>query len=1452
MSSPTIANQGTDLIQQSLTLALYQLSLFAQSPNLREQMRLAFGGIGGSARAEAIIGDLLAGQTPAIEIVPDLGGARGAYSNELDRIYLSESWVTANADNPQAIAEVLLEELGHSIDRRLNTSDSAGDEGELFAALVQGRTLSDQELARIQAEDDRQTLVINGQTQTVELATYGSINVDGNLADWTAAERLDTAPGSSQAGYEVYGKYAASTYVFGLKSAVAVGANSTIWIDADRNAATGHQIFGFAGGAEYAINVDSTGAARLYNVATNFSGDFNSIPVVNAKILDSQTVGNNWEVAVAGTDLGPTAPAAINVLADVNNTVFIPNDYNRFKYTVSQTAPGTKTNYGNINLDGSLADWTRADRLDYLPGSVVAGHELYGRNTADGYVFAIKAPTAIGNNSTIWLDTDKNRATGHQIFGFAGGAEYNINIDSNGDAYLYTGGAGEKIVQGSKLDARRSSDGTILEVAVSKDLIPAGNGLNLLADVNDTTFLPSDYNNSRPYSVPGATVVRTDASKKVAIVYSETSANRYFDKTAYSQLFMSAQEEAIMAGIPFDVLSTDDLKDMNKVVQYDTLVFPSFQHVAQSDLPVLQENLERAVFQYGISLVTAGNFMTNNENGDPLADAYSRMRTLLNLQPEAFGSSTISLNTVANPILQGYAAGETVRSYNPMGWNAFNSVDPTKTTVLANQTVNNGTYNAVVATTTGGNNVHFASESFLGDTQLLQQALQWTTYDGQPSVKLSLTRNNSLFTARNDMDKSQDSLDVNPAGDAPGVYDRMLPIVEQWKRDYNFVGSYYINIGNNRDINKYTDWAVSKPYYDRLLAMGNEIGTHSYTHFEEYQGYNPTNNTNAANQTQLEFEFNQSQLEIEQRLGINVTGAALPGAPETFDTAQKILPYFDYISGGYSGVGSGYPGAFGYMRPGQSQVYLAPNLYFDFTLVGFGIPVFDPVTGTLVPKKLTAAEAEVEWVRQLNEVTNKADKPIVMMPWHDYGPTNWDNNGYNTQMFTALIQAAYNSGAEFTTLDDVSKRIKTFEQSQLTINNTAPNTITATVAPATGNTLGKFSLDLNPGASIRSVTGWYAYDDDSVFLPATGGTYTINLGATPDDVSHIRALAQRAELLSVTGNGSNLGFSFRGEGKITADMKAITSNQRYRVTGANSFTVNGDKVELTFNANTTHTASIEIVNNSAPTVANPIAPIVENNNSPATRTIDLTNVFVDLDGDVITRSLVSNSNTGLLNASLTGNTLTLKYNPYEFGTTTLTLRGTSGGQSVNTSFNVTVNPTSPLLNGSNNSETINDGNNGTIVKGLLGNDRLNGNGGNDTLIGGGGNDSLFGGAGNDVLLGANPASATPGRGSYDVLQGDGGNDRFILGDVNAVYYNDGNNSSTGRSDYAAIFTFGTGDVIQLKGQASHYVLAVGTAPNNGSQQGTLIQSTLFGQPELIGFVAGVTNLNLTSSAFAYV
>ena len=821
---------------------------------------------------------------------------------------------------------------------------------------------------------------------------------------------------------------------------------------------------------------------------------------------------------------------------------------------------------GNITLDGNLSDWSVNNRLDFLPGTGLPGYEIYGQLVGDNYIFAIKSDsTAIASGTTVWLNSDRDANTGYQVFGSTVGAEYNVDFSTDNAPYLYTGAAGQNFV--GALNYAYSSDRTIVEFAVPASAI--GNSpeaIDVVIDVNDDVFLPGNFG-AQNYTVFGDRNLpeRTDPSKKVGIVFSQTTADQFFglpdlatNQTAYSQLYMSVQEEVMMSGVPFDLLTEEDLKDINNLVNYDTLIFPGIRNVKQADVRQIQDTLTDAVYQYNIGIVAAGDFMTNDENGDPLdGDPYSRMKSLLGLAPKAFGTSQVSLNASDT--------AEVIREYqNPIGWAAYESYADETAEVLVTQNVDGQTYNAVVATETGGRNVHFATASYLGDNNLAWEAVRWSTFDNQPSVALAMTRNESLFLSRNDMDLSSEFDNVHPKDGSPGVYDLMLPIVDQWKTDFNFVGSYYINVGDSPETGDYTNWDLSRPYYEALIAAGNEIGTHSHTHLEGYAGYDPSNDTNFANPAQIEFEFNQSKQIIEQQLGITVTGAAVPGAPEKLPTSEEIIQYFDYLSGGATAVGAGYPGAFGFLEPGQESVYFAPNLWFDFTLIGFGIPVPDG-NGGFVPQPLTAQEAQVEWIRQYNEVISGSNKPIVLMPWHDYGPTNFNNDGYNQEMFTALIEEAYNKGAEFVTLNDASQRIKAFEQSQLFVESSG-NTITAEVK---GVGVGNFGLDISEG-KIQSVDNWYAYDNNTVFLPSNGGKFTINLGTTQDNVTRITELPMRAELETINGNGTNLEYTFYGEGKVTVEL----ANPLLSIIGADSSSINGTTAEMIFSTIDRHNARV--------------------------------------------------------------------------------------------------------------------------------------------------------------------------------------------------------------------------------------------------------------------------------------
>jgi serralysin len=150
------------------------------------------------------------------------------------------------------------------------------------------------------------------------------------------------------------------------------------------------------------------------------------------------------------------------------------------------------------------------------------------------------------------------------------------------------------------------------------------------------------------------------------------------------------------------------------------------------------------------------------------------------------------------------------------------------------------------------------------------------------------------------------------------------------------------------------------------------------------------------------------------------------------------------------------------------------------------------------------------------------------------------------------------------------------------------------------------------------------------------------------------------------------------------------------------------------------------------------------------------------------------------------------------------------------------------------------------ITGTGSNDSITTASGNDTINGGTGNDDINGGAGDDIIDGVNGASLTPGLGEIDSLTGGTGSDRFILGNATKVYYDDGNTLTNGSNDYADITDFNIGDIIQLQGTSSNYLLAV-----VGVDTQILINKPGTELDELIGIVRNQTGLSLTSSNFAY-
>ncbi|MCK5917184.1 MAG: hypothetical protein KAG34_02075 [Cocleimonas sp.] len=970
------------------------------------------------------------------------------------------------------------------------------------------------------------------------------IIIDGDLSDWSENDRLEVPPREPVAGFELYGRYENNSYKIALHSLNGtIDTSTTFWLNTDQDSTTGYLVWGFAGGAEYNINIAADGKPYLYTGAdgeTLVSG-----PLLYSNIPDGAS-GSVIEIELPESLIGSPSSEGINMLADVNNTNFLPSSYwphnNNYILLKNPSA-----NSGNIQIDGNKSDWNNEDRLDLGAHHSVNDAELYGRYEEGKYKILLHHFTEIiGQNTTIWLNTDQNTSTGHQIWGFAAGAEYNINIHSDGKPYLYTDDASQTYVTGPLTYVKVSdgNGGSILELEVPEGLIntPTAEGINLLLDVNNSIFMPRSYSpNSNNYILP-----RFPNRAPIGIVYSKTTEAHFFNKKAYAQLFMSVQAQAMMAGLPFDLLNEDDLLDITKIKNYKTLVFPSFSNVKTSQLTAIEQTLNTAVNQHNIGIITAGNFLTNDETGAALAgDSYSRMKSFMGVTRTTGAGPIDSEYTISNidhPVTNGeYTLGEVIKNYDGIWTDYFSPTGSYNTATVATQVVAGETHNALITIDHGGRHAHFATVAHMTDVNLLWSTMQWSVFGDKAPASLQMSRHKAIFVSRNDMDQSMFSDEV------ANVNGQLLTILQTWKNNYDFVGSYYINVGNNPANQEETNWSYSGPLYQSYMALGNEMGTHSYTH---------PHDTNLLSDAQIRFEFEDSVSVIEQNLGLTNLGAAVPGMPELLHASTEIIKYVDYLSGGYSAVGAGYTNAMGFLDPSYSKVYLSPNMSFDFTLVGF--------------QNLTAAQAKQVWFNEFDALVAHNNQALIHWPWHDYGPNDTDNSGYTFDMFDALISKAHQFGSEFITGKDFADRIKTFGNSGISISKQGDTII----GKVSANNSGQFALKVAKGSSIKSVDNWYAYDDKNVFLDSDGGNYTIRLGSSPDAVTHISALPSRSKLIAASGDGTDLQFTFKGKGKVKVALKCNPSSINVSG-GSSSYTTAGaSAININFTNNIQHAETV--------------------------------------------------------------------------------------------------------------------------------------------------------------------------------------------------------------------------------------------------------------------------------------
>ncbi|MCC0178897.1 VCBS repeat-containing protein [Waterburya agarophytonicola K14] len=186
---------SAEVLENSQDLANNLIAQFADRSDFSDRIKLVFnnGTDINRFRSDWRTGNFV---LPEIEVVSSqqINGANGAFSSQTGKIYLAEEFLLANQSDTEAVAKVIIEEYGHYIDSQINSSDTPGDEGAIFAALVLGEDLSSDRLQELRGEDDSAVVVIDGESIAIEQAlvlrekgsTTNSIYIDGLLLGETA------------------------------------------------------------------------------------------------------------------------------------------------------------------------------------------------------------------------------------------------------------------------------------------------------------------------------------------------------------------------------------------------------------------------------------------------------------------------------------------------------------------------------------------------------------------------------------------------------------------------------------------------------------------------------------------------------------------------------------------------------------------------------------------------------------------------------------------------------------------------------------------------------------------------------------------------------------------------------------------------------------------------------------------------------------------------------------------------------------------------------------------------------------------------------------------------------------------------------------------------------------------------------------------------------------------
>nr|WP_277883323.1 Calx-beta domain-containing protein [Nostoc flagelliforme] len=464
-------------------------------------MALAFGEKSdpGSLKIAWLAGDFSIFPKIDIRHTADINGANGAYGAYTNRIYLSWEFLQANQVNTESFVGLLLEEIGHQVDSILNDSDSdsAGDEGAIFSALVQRKSFSDEVLIQLKTEDDSAVINIDGQAIAVEQQNFTGDNGNNTITGTSGDDTINAGLGSDN----VNGGAGNDLLIVDYSSNTYTGSNSGI-----NNSVSSNGTGGFNGyyqannGSVYdTVNFSNIERFQITGTAANDqirTGDGNDT-IIGGAGNDVINAGNGINVIDGGDGIDTLVDTNFSTAAnglsinDVQNSIIL-SDGTSVSNIELFTNLTTGSGYDVINYTQRNSNTINTGDGDDTINAGLGSDNVNGGTGNDLLIVDYSSNTYTGSNSGINNSVSSNGTGGFNGYYQANnGSVYDTVNFSNIERFQITGTAAndqirtgdgnDTIIGGAGNDTIDGLGGNdTITGGAGNDVITGGTGINII------------------------------------------------------------------------------------------------------------------------------------------------------------------------------------------------------------------------------------------------------------------------------------------------------------------------------------------------------------------------------------------------------------------------------------------------------------------------------------------------------------------------------------------------------------------------------------------------------------------------------------------------------------------------------------------------------------------------------------------------------------------------------------------------------------------------------------------------------------------------------------------------------------------------------------------------------------------------------------------------------------